>query len=136
MALGSGEALNEKITGEKWPAKNIRNERLFECYQIIDRLLNGESVTHYGHITIEDAKLYTLPANRPLILGAAVTKETAAWMGAWAEGLLTVHKPIEELQQLVDAFKINGGKDKPLYLKVQLSYAATEEHAINNAYDQ
>jgi probable non-F420 flavinoid oxidoreductase len=136
MALGSGEALNEKITGEKWPAKPIRNERLFESYQIIDRLLEGENVTYYGHITIEDAKLYTLPAHRPLILGAAVTKETAAWMGGWAEGLLTVHKPIEELRQLVDAFKKGGGEGKPLYLKVQLSYAANEEQAIDNAYDQ
>ncbi|MEJ7674655.1 MAG: LLM class flavin-dependent oxidoreductase [Chitinophagaceae bacterium] len=61
MALGSGEALNEKITGEKWPAKNIRNQRLLECFNIIKRLLNGETVTHYGHVKIEDAKLYTLP---------------------------------------------------------------------------
>jgi probable non-F420 flavinoid oxidoreductase len=136
MALGSGEALNEKITGLKWPAKAIRNERLLECYNIINDLLKGETVTHYGHVTIEDAKLYTLPQHTPLIVGAAVTKETAGWMGSWAEGLLTVHKPIDELKELVKAFRDGGGKGKPLYLKVQLSYAADEETAINNAYDQ
>jgi coenzyme F420-dependent glucose-6-phosphate dehydrogenase len=136
MALGSGEALNEKITGEKWPAKPMRNERLRECYDIIKRLLNGETVTHYGHVTVEDAKIYSLPKQKPLMIGAAVTKETAQWMGSWTEGLLTVHKPIDELKELVDAYKSNGGEGKPLYLKVQLSYAATDELACNNAYDQ
>jgi len=50
MVLGSGESLNERITGEKWPSKSIRNERLLECFSIIKRLLNGETVTHSGHI--------------------------------------------------------------------------------------
>ncbi len=88
MALGSGEALNEKITGQQWPSKSIRNKRLLECFHIIKRLLNGETVSQYGHVTIEDAKLYTLPKHQPLLLGAALTTETAEWMGGWAEGLL------------------------------------------------
>src|SRR4028119_1851411 len=46
MALGSGEALNERITGEKWPLKSERNERLRECFDVIKRLLAGETVTH------------------------------------------------------------------------------------------
>src|SRR5438874_6590757 len=37
VALGSGEAINERITGEKWPAKPERNARLLECAQIIRR---------------------------------------------------------------------------------------------------
>jgi coenzyme F420-dependent glucose-6-phosphate dehydrogenase len=136
MALGSGEALNEKITGEKWPAKNIRNKRLKECYDILKRLLSGEQVTHYGHITVEDAKIYSLPKELPLMIGAAVTKETAQWMGDWTDGLITVHKPMDELKEFVKAYRTNGGEGKPMYLKVQLSYAATEELACNNAYDQ
>lgn len=136
ISLGSGEALNERITGEKWPLKPERNERLRECSDIIRRLLSGQTVTHSGRITVEHARLYTLPATPPLVLGAAVTKETAAWMGSWADGLITVHKPFEELKEVVDAFRSNGGKGKPLYLKVQLSYAATEEEALHGAWDQ
>jgi coenzyme F420-dependent glucose-6-phosphate dehydrogenase len=136
MALGSGEALNEKITGEKWPSKHIRNERLKECYDIIKRLLKGEHVTHYGHVTVEDAKIYSLPEHQPLIVGAAVTKETAQWMGSWTEGLLTVHKPVDELKDFIAAYRKNGGEGKPIYLKVQLSYAATDDLACTNAYDQ
>jgi coenzyme F420-dependent glucose-6-phosphate dehydrogenase len=136
MALGSGEALNEKITGEKWPAKNIRNKRLKECYDIIKRLLSGEQVTHYGHITVEDAKIYSLPKELPLMIGAAVTKETAQWMADWTDGLITVHKPMDELKEFVKAYRSNGGEGKPMYLKVQLSYATTKDLACNNAYDQ
>lgn len=136
MALGSGEALNERITGEKWPSKSIRNERLLECFRIIKRLLIGETVSHNGHVKIEDAKLYTLPQHKPLLMGAALTKETAEWMGGWAEGLLTAHKPINELKEVVDAFKKSGGEGKPVYLQVQLGYGADEEKLATDVYHQ
>jgi coenzyme F420-dependent glucose-6-phosphate dehydrogenase len=136
MSLGSGEALNERITGEKWPLKSERNERLLECFHIIKKLFNAETVTHFGRVTVENAKLYTLPKTPPLLLGAAVTKETAAWMGAWADGMITVHRPAGELKEVVDAFRSNGGEGKPVYLKVQLSYAESEEEALQGAMQQ
>ncbi len=136
MALGSGEALNEKITGQQWPAKSVRNERLLESFRIIKRLLNGERVSHYGQVIIEDAQLYTLPEHQPLLLGAALTTETAEWMGGWAEGLLTAHKPVDELRQIVDAFNKGGGKGKPVYLQVQLGYGADEEKLATDVFHQ
>lgn len=136
ISLGSGEALNERITGEKWPLKSERNERLIECANIIKRLLKGETVTHFGRVTVEHARLYTLPKFPPLILGAAVTKETAAWMGTWADGIITVHRPFDELKEVVDAFRNNGGAGKPVYLKSQLSYAHSEEEALQGAWEQ
>jgi probable non-F420 flavinoid oxidoreductase len=136
VSLGSGEALNERITGEKWPIKSERNERLRECYNIIKRLLHGETVTHFGRVTVENAKLYTLPKQPPLLLGAAVTEETAAWMGTWADGMITVHRPHKELKKLVQAFRSNGGEGKPVFLKVQLSYAATDDEALQGAWEQ
>ena len=135
-ALGSGEAINEKITGEPWPAKADRNERLLECYQSIKQLLNGETVNIDSHIRMRDAKLYTLPKEQPLLVGAAVTKETAEWMGSWADGMITVNKPYEELKEVVDAFRANGGEGKPMFIKTQLSYAESKEQAEQEAYDQ
>src|SRR5262245_12426907 len=38
IALGSGEAANEHITGERWPPKPIRNARLRECAEIMRAL--------------------------------------------------------------------------------------------------
>src|ERR671917_2623878 len=44
--LGSGEASNEHITGDRWPPKPVRNARLLECVEVIRALLRGEEVTH------------------------------------------------------------------------------------------
>ena len=113
IALGSGEALNERITGDPWPVKPERNARLLECFNIIRDLLNGETVTHAGLVKVNDAKLYTLPESPPVILGAAVTTETAEWVGSWADGLLTVSKSLPQLKEVVDAFHRGGGKGNP-----------------------
>src|SRR4051812_37599263 len=72
LGLGSGEAINEKITGEEWPDKKIRNERLLECANIIRRLFQGETVTYHGKVQIEEARLYTLPLRIPPVYGAAL----------------------------------------------------------------
>lgn len=136
MSLGSGEALNENITGDKWPHKQHRNERLLESVQVMRRLLNGEVVTHHGKVVVEEAKLYTLPKQLPLLLGAAVTDKTAEWVGSWADGMITVHKPINDLKKTLEAFKRGGGAGKPVYLKVQLSYAKDKQAATEGAWDQ
>jgi coenzyme F420-dependent glucose-6-phosphate dehydrogenase len=136
VSLGSGEALNERILGGRWPAKHERNSRLLECVDIIRKLLAGETVSHYGLVTVEEAKLYTLPQKAPMIIGAAVTPETAGWLGSWADGLITVSAPAPELKKVVDAFRKGGGSNKPLHLKVQVSYAREREPAMNGAHDQ
>lgn len=136
MAVGTGQALNEHITGDKWPAKADRNARLKECVDIIRALWNGETVSHKGLVTVEDATLYTRPVVKPLLFGAAVTSQTAEWVGSWADGLLTISQPKEQLQEVVDAFRRGGGEGKPMYLKVQLSYAGNQQAAQQGAYEQ
>lgn len=136
LALGSGQALNEQITGDCWPSKAQRNTRLQECAEVIRRLWAGETVTHYGQIIVEEAKLYTQPPVAPLIVGAAITPETAEWLGSWADALITISHPYEKLKAVVEAFRRGGGEGKPMYLKVQLSYAADEATALEGAYDQ
>ena len=136
MALGSGQYLNEAITGTGWPAKDLRNARLKECVDIMRALFRGETVTHRGLVTVEEAKLYTRPKDMPLLVGAAVTPKTARWVAGWADGLITTARPPEELRQVVDAFREGGGEGKPLFLKVQLSYAKDDELAREGAYNQ
>ena len=136
ISLGSGEALNERITGEKWPAKDERNARLKESVDIMRRLLDGETVTHHGLINIEEATLFTRPESKPLLIGAAVTAPTAQWMGEWADGLITVSSPLDQLKKVVDSFHKGGGKGKPMYLKVQLSFDKSADAALEGAYDQ
>src|SRR3954463_12160040 len=55
VSLGSGEALNERITGGIWPIKSERNARLLESVDVIRQLFSGKMVTHQGRVTVECA---------------------------------------------------------------------------------
>jgi coenzyme F420-dependent glucose-6-phosphate dehydrogenase len=136
-AFGSGQFLNEHITGQPWPTKAERNERLKECVRVIRALWNGETLSERGkYFTLEDAKLYTRPKTPPRIFGAALTEETARFVGGWADGLITVHADADQLRKLVDAFREGGGAGKPMSLQIHIAYAPTEEEARKNAHDQ
>lgn len=136
-AFGSGQFLNEHITGQPWPTKEERNERLKESVRVIRALWRGETLSERGkYFTILDAKLYTRPQTPPLIYGAALTEETARFVGGWADGLITVHAEPDQLRKLVKAFRDGGGEGKPMSLQVHVAYAPTEEEARKNAHDQ
>ncbi|WP_137388731.1 TIGR03885 family FMN-dependent LLM class oxidoreductase [Rhodoligotrophos defluvii] len=136
MALGSGEALNERITGQRWPLKAERDARLKESAEIIRALWAGETVTRHGLIPVEEARLYSRPNTPPRIIAAALTPETARWAGGWADGLITINKPGDQLKAMVDAFREGGGGGKPLFLQVHLSFAGSEQEARRNAHEQ
>jgi len=136
IAAGSGQFLNEHIDGQKWPLKVVRNERLKESVDIMRALWRGETVTHNGHVTINDAKLYTRPDYIPSVIGAALTEQTAKWVGSWADGMITTSRSPDELRKMIDAFHAGGGQGKPVYLKVQLSYDPTYNNALEGAHQQ
>jgi coenzyme F420-dependent glucose-6-phosphate dehydrogenase len=136
LALGSGEGLNERVTGEPWPPKPERHARLLECVGIMRALWAGETVTHDGRVRVEGGRLYTRPATPLRLFGAAVTAETAQWVGGWADGLLTVGGAPEAVRQRLDAFSEGGGAGKPVILQVALSYACDEAEARQGAYEQ
>jgi probable non-F420 flavinoid oxidoreductase len=134
-ALGSGEALNEHITGDPWPPKPVRNERLLECVAVMRALLDGDEVCHEGLVTVDRARLWTLPTETPALLAAAVSPETAGWAAGWADGLITVNGEPDRLRGVVDAYRSAGGRG-PVVLQVHLAYAATDDEALRLAHDQ
>lgn len=135
-ALGSGQYLNEHITGQGWPSKPERNARLQECFEIIQELLRGKMVSRQGRVTVRNARLYPAPEEPPPLLVAAITAGTARWAAPWAEGLITVGRTYDEMREVVRAFRENGGEKKPIYLQEQISYAKTEEQARRQAHEQ
>ena len=137
LALGSGEAINEAMTGAPWPEKAERNAKLEECATIIRALLQGETVTHRGRVTVIEAKLYSR-APRPVPLyGAAVTEATARLLGSWADGLLTTAgSDVERVRRVIEAFRQGGGEGKPVVLQAALSWAATDQKAVEEALHQ
>ena len=135
-ALGSGEASNEHITGDRWPDKPTRDARLLECVDVMRRLLAGEEVTHHGLVTVDRARLWTLPATPPALVGAAVSEATARTVGGWADGLITIRQPLDVLRRVLDAFRDGGGEGKPVYVQQHLSYDDDEERALTMAHEQ
>jgi probable non-F420 flavinoid oxidoreductase len=134
-ALGSGEYSNEHITGEVWPRKEVRNARLRECVDVIRELLAGEEVSRNGLITVDRARVWTRPETPPPLIGAAVSTKTAAWCAEWADGLVTVNAPEEQLRAMIAAYRDAGGRG-PVCLQVHLSWAATQAEAERIAHDQ
>jgi G6PDH family F420-dependent oxidoreductase len=136
VCLGSGEAMNEHVTGDRWPAKEDRNARLHECAGIIRDLLAGREVSHDGHVRVDRARVWSLPPEPPPLFGAAVSERTARWLGGWTDGLATVHRPPAELRRVLDAYRQGGGEGRPALLQVHVSWAPTEEEALALAHDQ
>ncbi|MEU4832311.1 TIGR03885 family FMN-dependent LLM class oxidoreductase [Streptosporangium sp. NPDC023615] len=134
-ALGSGEASNEHITGDRWPRKELRMQRLRECVDVIRAMLEGEEVSHQGLVTVDRARLWTRPEVTPKLVGAAVSPETARWCAEWADGLITVNAPVERLREVVGAYRDAGGRGKAA-LQVHVSWAESDDEALAIAHDQ
>ena len=131
-ALGSGEDLNEHVTGDRWPTKDERRARLRECVDVMRALLRGEEVTHHGRVTVDRARVWSLPATPPPFLAAAVSSDSARFASEWADGLITVNQLLDALREVLDAYDGPG----PRHLQVHVSWAETEDEAMAIAMDQ
>lgn len=135
LAAGSGENMNEHITGEAWPDKETRQRRLEESVDIIRRLHTGERVSHDGLITVDRARVWDIPEVAMPIIAPAVSVETARRSAAWADGMITINQPREKLRDMIDSYREAGGRG-PLALQVHLSWASTAREAESLAMDQ
>jgi probable non-F420 flavinoid oxidoreductase len=135
MTLGSGQLLNEGIAGVNWPEKQERNAHLKECVDVMRALWSGETVTHRGRVTVEEAKLFTRPDEPPRIIGAAVTSETAHWCGGWADALVTVGSADRSVVRSVyEAWCEGGGEGKPFCVQAKIAWDDTMEAAMEGAW--
>ncbi|GAA1056995.1 LLM class F420-dependent oxidoreductase [Agromyces luteolus] len=134
-AIGSGEAVNEHITGEPWPEKDDRDRRLAETIDVMRRLLAGETVTHEGTFDVHEARLWTRPDETPPLIAAAVSTETAAETAEWADGVITVDQEPDALREFIDAYRDAGGRG-PICVQVHLCWAPTDDEAVAIAHDQ
>jgi probable non-F420 flavinoid oxidoreductase len=135
MAAGSGEFMNEHVTGEAWPAKEVRQQRLEEAVQLIRELHEGREVTRNGLVKVQQARLWDVPEIKPPLIAPAISVETARRSAAWADGLVTVNQPAAKLKEMLAAYRDAGGRGKAI-LQVHLSWAETEEDAVAIAMDQ
>lgn len=135
LALGSGEFLNEHVTGEPWPSKRARDERLLECVHVIRGLLRGDLVTYRGrHVQVDRARLWTLPPprHRPALLAAALTPATASWAASWADGLITTGDA-PAIRAAAQAFRA-AAPGRPVFAQVQVGWGRTRREAEASAH--
>lgn len=132
LGLGTGEALNEHVVGERWPSASERLDMLEEAIAVIRELWSGEDVEHLGaHYRVVDARLYTLPTEPPPILVAAAGPRAAETAGRLADGLVSTSPDAD----VMDAFTSAGGEGKPRYGQLTVCWAADERSARATAFE-
>lgn len=132
LGLGSGENLNEHVVGARWPAPRERLDMLEEATEVIRELLTGELVAHRGpHYCVEDAKLYTRPAEPPPIYLAAGGPVAAGVAGRLADGLV-LDGPHGDV---ADRFREEGDADRPIVGKLMLTWAEDRRQARKTALE-
>ena len=130
LGLGTGENLNEHVTGERWPSANERRELLREAIGVIRELWGGGLVEHRGPgYDVVDAQLFTLPDRPPPIYVAAAGPKAAETAGDIGDGLIGT-APDDEL---IGAFEDAGGRGKPRIGQLTVCWAKDEAHAIETA---
>ena len=126
LGVGTGENLNEHITGSAWPDTTTRREMLHEAVHVMRRLWSGELVTHRGgSFRVETARLYSLPETVPRVFVAA-GGETAAHLAAeMGDGLITTSPD----PAVVGAFTDAGGTG-PRLAELSVSFDEDESKAL------
>jgi coenzyme F420-dependent glucose-6-phosphate dehydrogenase len=132
LGVGTGENLNEHVTGAKWPARDERPEMLEEAVEVIRLLWQGGYQTHRGkHYTVESARIFDLP-DEPIELAIAAMKPQAAELaGKIGDALINVAPE----EQIIDKFEDAGGKGKPKYGQITVCYASSKEEAKKTAFE-
>ena len=130
LGVGTGENLNEHVTGARWPAPDERIEMLEEAIDVIRLLWDGDEQTHRGeHYTVDHARLYTLPEEPIPIVVAAGQPNAAELAGSRGDGLITTSPD----EGIVSAYR-EGGGDGPRYGQVRLCWAEDAGEAKETAF--
>ena len=111
------------------PAARVRRRHPRACSP-------GEEVSHDGLVTVDRARIWTLPGRAAAAVGAAVSAETAGWVAGWADGLITVDQPPDALRQVVDAYRDGRRQRAAASSRCTCRYAPTRTRRCAIAHDQ
>lgn len=131
LGVGSGEALNEHITGEYWPPVDVRREMLEEAMDVIRLLWSGEMVDHRGtYYDVVDAKIYDAPREQPPILVAAGGTQSAELAAVAGDGIIATSPD----KKLLEAYESAGGRG-PRIGQVAVCWARDQAEARRTAHE-
>jgi G6PDH family F420-dependent oxidoreductase len=132
LGLGTGENLNEHVIGAGWPPGDVRLEMLAEAVEVIRLLWRGGVQSHRGeYYVVENAQLYSLPAEAPPIMIAASHRGSAELAARDADAMIAT----QTSAKLVKHFQGAGGKGKPCYVELSACWARDERAARRTAHE-
>ncbi|MBB6439491.1 TIGR03557 family F420-dependent LLM class oxidoreductase [Streptomyces candidus] len=132
LGLGSGERLNEHVVGHGFPdTVRTRHEMLREALEIIRLLWSGGYQSYEGkYLRLEDARVFDLPEELPLIAVAGSGKASARLAAELGDGLFAN----EDKPEIVQHYRDAGGTG-PRYAEVPMAWAPDEDTAAKAALE-
>ncbi|MFI0242174.1 TIGR03557 family F420-dependent LLM class oxidoreductase [Streptomyces sp. NPDC016845] len=124
LGVGSGERLNEHVTGHGFPnSVPERHALLREALEIIRLLWSGGYRSYHGKfLHLDDARVFDLPQEAPVIAVAAAGPLAARIAAELGDGLFAT----EDKSEIVEAYHAAGG-DGPRYVEVPMAWAPDED---------
>ncbi len=134
LGLGSGENLNEHVTGEGWPPIDQRQEMLAEAATLIRELHTGELTTWEGdYFRVDSARIWDAPDGGVPIAIAVSGEKSIEKFAPLADHLVAV-EPQAELIKAWDAAK--GDTSSRKIGQVPICWDPDKDRALQRAHDQ
>ena len=132
LGVGTGEALNEHILGDRWPPADTRLSMLEEAVELIRLLWEGKETTYEGDFyVVEKARIYNLPDDPVPVMVSAFGPKSAELAGRIGDGFVTTSPDTDNIK----VFQQNGGKGKPVQAMVKVCWHEDETQAKKLAYE-
>ena len=131
LGVGSGEALNEHILGDRWPPADLRLEMLEEAVDVMRRLWQGGVVSHHGaHYTVENARLYSCPDEPPPVLVSGFGPKSLSLAARIGDGFVTTSPEADAVR----SYREQGGQG-PTVATVKVCWGQDESAARKLAFE-
>jgi G6PDH family F420-dependent oxidoreductase len=125
LGVGSGEALNEHILGDRWPEAEVRLEMLEEAVEVMRTLWQGGQRSHHGrHYTVENARIYDLPEQPPPVLVSGFGPKATRLAARIADGYCTTSPD----RDAIELYRSEGGRG-PVHAGTKVCFMADEDEA-------
>jgi G6PDH family F420-dependent oxidoreductase len=131
LGVGTGEALNEHVLGDRWPTEDVRLEMLEEAVGLMRELWAGDFVYHHGrHYTVENARIYTRPEQPVPVYVSAFGEKSFDTALRTGDGFITTQPDAEHVKE----WKAKAGADKPTQVGYKVCVAPTEDEGVQIAH--
>jgi G6PDH family F420-dependent oxidoreductase len=131
LGVGTGEALNEHVLGDRWPTEDVRLEMLEEAVAVMRELWQGDFVYHHGrHYTVENARVYTLPEQPPKVYVSAFGPKAFDLALRIGDGFITTQPDAEHVEE----WRAKAGADRPTQAGYKVCVAESEDEGVAIAH--